>query len=46
MLFCDLSQQMLDKAKERCGLEKMHYQLGDAESLPLASQSVDWCFLA
>ena len=44
VICCDLSQQMLDKAKERCGLEKMQYQLGDAESLPLASQSVDLVF--
>ncbi|RSD31410.1 malonyl-ACP O-methyltransferase BioC [Vibrio pectenicida] len=44
VICCDLSKKMLEKAKQRCGITKMRYQQGDAESLPLASQSVDLVF--
>ncbi|NOJ22574.1 malonyl-ACP O-methyltransferase BioC [Vibrio coralliilyticus] len=44
VICCDLSQQMLNKAEERCGSAGMRYQLGDAEALPLPTASVDYVF--
>ncbi|MFM2594845.1 malonyl-ACP O-methyltransferase BioC [Vibrio harveyi] len=40
----DISQAMLDKAKQRCGSEYMHYQLADAENLPFDDESFDYVF--
>ncbi|MBU2897848.1 malonyl-ACP O-methyltransferase BioC [Vibrio hepatarius] len=44
VICCDLSKKMLERAKRRCGVSKMRYQQGDAESLPFASQSIDLVF--
>ncbi|MCG9682696.1 malonyl-ACP O-methyltransferase BioC [Vibrio sp. Isolate23] len=44
VICCDLSQQMLNKAKERCGSERVKYQQADAESLPFRDSSVDYVF--
>ncbi|BCN24474.1 malonyl-ACP O-methyltransferase BioC [Vibrio alfacsensis] len=40
----DISQAMLDKAKQRCGEERMHYELADAENLPFDDDSFDYVF--
>lgn len=40
----DLSPDMLAAARARCGDVNMHYQLGDAEQLPLQAGSVDYVF--
>ena len=40
----DLSEQMLETAKERCGDEKVTFQQGDAEQLPFSSNSFDFVF--
>ncbi|MGD8230698.1 malonyl-ACP O-methyltransferase BioC [Vibrio sp. TRT 1302] len=39
----DLSQQMLDTAKQRCG-EIAKYLQGDAEALPFENHSIDFAF--
>ncbi|MEZ8127772.1 malonyl-ACP O-methyltransferase BioC [Enterovibrio norvegicus] len=39
----DLSDRMLEKARDRCG-DSLTYVSGDAEALPLASNSVDMAF--
>ncbi|GLT19312.1 malonyl-[acyl-carrier protein] O-methyltransferase [Vibrio zhanjiangensis] len=41
---CDLSEKMLDKARQRCGLTNMQYHQGDAESLPFGDRSIDVVF--
>ncbi|SHO58544.1 malonyl-ACP O-methyltransferase BioC [Vibrio quintilis] len=40
----DLSSSMLDVARQRCGDQKMHYHLCDAEALCLPDNSVDFVF--
>ncbi|WP_045404488.1 malonyl-ACP O-methyltransferase BioC [Vibrio jasicida] len=40
----DISQAMLDKAKQRCGTQQMQYQLADAENLPFEDDSFDYVF--
>lgn len=40
----DLSDQMLAKAKLRCGEENVVYQQGDAENLPFENQQFDYVF--
>lgn len=41
---CDLSQQMLDTARKRCGERNMSYHLGDAEKLPFKFEQFDMVF--
>ncbi|CAH1606836.1 Malonyl-(acyl-carrier protein) O-methyltransferase [Vibrio jasicida] len=40
----DISQAMLDKAKQRCGAHRMQYHLADAENLPFEDDSFDYVF--
>ncbi|ELA7315561.1 malonyl-ACP O-methyltransferase BioC [Vibrio alginolyticus] len=40
----DISQAMLDKAEQRCGAVRMHYQVADAENLPFDDDSFDYVF--
>jgi len=40
----DLSEQMLEAAKDRCGDLATTYQQGDAEQLPFSNSSVDYVF--
>ncbi|HHC6519744.1 TPA: malonyl-ACP O-methyltransferase BioC [Vibrio parahaemolyticus] len=40
----DLSQGMLDKARERCGDHNVRYVVADAESLPFEDASFDYVF--
>ncbi|MGD8170200.1 malonyl-ACP O-methyltransferase BioC [Vibrio sp. TRT 21S02] len=40
----DLSQEMLQQSRQRCGDHDIHYHVGDAESIPLQSNSVDYVF--
>ncbi|MDN3609669.1 malonyl-ACP O-methyltransferase BioC [Vibrio ostreicida] len=41
---CDLSLEMLLMAKTRCGQKDVIYQQGDAESLPMATNTFDYVF--
>ncbi|WP_443088441.1 malonyl-ACP O-methyltransferase BioC [Vibrio sp. LaRot3] len=41
---CDLSQAMLDKAKQRCGTSNIEYRCGDAEDLPFCDDQFDYVF--
>lgn len=40
----DLSPQMLNETRKRCGDKQCHYYLADAESLPLGNDAVDYVF--
>ncbi|RTZ15649.1 malonyl-[acyl-carrier protein] O-methyltransferase BioC [Vibrio aquaticus] len=40
----DLSPDMLEAAKEKCGDDHVMYKQGDAEQLPFANNSVDYVF--
>ncbi len=40
----DLSAEMLEKARERCGTRNIDYKLCDAESLPFSDSSFDYVF--
>ncbi|MDW6004313.1 malonyl-ACP O-methyltransferase BioC [Vibrio mangrovi] len=44
VICADLSQNMLDKARQRCGNSGVEYCQCDAEALPLADESVDFVF--
>lgn len=40
----DISSEMLCAARQRCGVEGMHYLCADAEDLPIENHTVDYVF--